>query len=346
MENPNSKPKKLTTLNDIAKKANVSLTTVSYILNGKGSINKLTRERVLRIAHDLNYVPNRAAQALRGSKTNSIGIIINRFNDHFFAKMIRGIERITDEKNYTYLLSQTHYDIEKEKSQLQLFANSGIDGLILCPCSDKSDHIQKFENDYKIPVVLFGSYLEDKNFLSVVADNVSGARMAVKQLLASDMRPIIHISGPMDQTLCKDRCNSYIQTMQEMYPNFVKEKSIYNVPEMTTEEGFKIMPKILTTFSLPLAIFAVNDEVALGVYRYCNENDIKIPEELSLVGFNDIEILSNLNIPITTIRIPIEELGKRATELLMDSIETKTYHIRERIILPVNLIERRSTQLN
>ena len=333
------------TLQDIARKAGVSVTTVSYIVNGKGSINAETRKRIMEIAASLNYVPNRVAKTLRGGRTNTIGVIINHMHNPFFTEVFRGVERVAGQCGYTYLVSQTHDDLEKERHQLLLLAESGVDGIILLPCSNESTHIEDIEHKYRIHIALIANFFEDRQFLSVVADNRRGARMAVKHLLSLGRRPVVHISGPENQTMCLFRRQAFEQIIAETSPENSPSELTFTISEMSPSEGYNVMPRILSSFSLPISIFAVNDETAFGVMRYCNEKKLRIPQDVAIIGFGDIEILSTLSIPLTTIRIPAEDLGEKVAGLIIDAIESSYHHSKERIVLPVELVVRGSTLL-
>jgi LacI family transcriptional regulator len=313
-------------------------------MNGKGSINTATRKRVLDIANNLNYIPNKAAQALRGAHTKTIGVVINNMHNSFFTEVFRGIEKIADLRDYTYMVCQTHNDITKEQRQLRQLAENGVDGIILLPGTDNSNHIKEIERKYNIPIVLIGNHFENEQFLSVVADNSNGARMAVKHLLTLGDRPIVHIAGPQNQTMCLFRYRAYIEVLFENIPDLKKDEYVFNIPEMAPSQGYNIMEKILEKQRLPLSIFAVNDETALGVLRYCNEHKLKIPEDVAIVGFSDIELLTEMDIPLTTLRIPAEELGQKAATMLISAIVSHTPQNYERVVLPVELIVRESTK--
>lgn len=333
------------TIQDIAKKAGVSAATVSLVLNDKGNINVKTRERIKKIAASINYVPNLMAQALRGARTNTIGVVINHMHNPFFAGVFKGIENVADKRGFTYLVTHTHDDIVKEQRQVHLLAERGVDGIVVLPCSKDSRHIETIKRDFKLPVALIGNYFENGNFLSVVADNWGGAKMAVEHLISLGRRPIVHIAGPSTQTMCQFRRRAFEQVMADTFSDVSPGERIFSVPAMTPKEGYAVMPRILKNLPAPLSLFVMNDDTALGVLRYCNEKKLRIPEDVAIVGFSDIEILGSLNIPLTTVRIPAEDMGEKAATLIIDAIESKKMPPSERIVLPVELIIRGSTLL-
>lgn len=345
MKIQHSKTAHRATIQDIAREADVSAATVSLVLNDKGNINNKTRERIKNIAVSINYVPNRMAQALRGARTNTIGVIINHMHNPFFTGVFKGIEKVTDQRGFTYLVSHTHDDIAKERLHVRLLAECGVDGLIVLPCSNESQHIKDIEQEFKLPVALIGNFFETGNFLSVVADNWSGAKMAVEHLISLGRRPVVHIAGPSKQTMCQFRRRAFEQVMSDTFSDITPRERIFSVPAMTPSEGYAVMPRILKSLQVPLSLFVMNDDTALGVLRYCNEENLRIPNDVAIVGFSDIAILDSLNIPLTTIRIPAEMMGEKAATLIIDAVEAKKLPSSERIVLPVELIIRGSTRL-
>ena len=333
------------TIQDIARAAGVSPATVSLVLNGKGSINEATRARVQQIAKDKHFVPNPVARALRGGRTLSLGVVVNHLQNPFFTSVFNGIERVTDAGGYTVLVSQTHDDLAKEQAQVQLMAERGVDGLILLPCSQDSSHLDEVARRYGLPVLLIGNFFEGREYLSVVADNWNGACKAVQHLIGLGRQPVVHIAGPATQTMCLFRRRAFETTMAQRVPGFSPAGSVFPVTAMTPAEGYRAMAQVLERHPVPLSVFVVNDDTALGVLRYCAEHGLRIPEDVALVGFSDIETLGYLNVPLTTVRIPAEAMGEKAAAILLASIAQGGLPEPERLVLPVELVERGSTRL-
>jgi DNA-binding LacI/PurR family transcriptional regulator len=333
---------KRATVQAIAKEANVSLATVSYVLNGKGSISPETRERILTIARQMDYVPNRAARALRGARSNTIGVIINHMHNPFFTEVFKGIEKIADESGLTYFVSQTHDDPMREHRQLVHLAQNGVDGIILLSGTKTFNHITAIEEQYGIPIILIGNYFEEVPLCGVVANNYQGGQLATQHLLALDSRKIIHIAGPQHQSMCSYRAKAFVDELVAAKKEV--SGSIYHVSQMATESGYRIMEKIIEEQPLPLSIFAVNDETALGVLRFCRERKLRVPEDIAVVGFSDIELIRTMDTNLTTVRIPAKSLGEKAAHMLIKSIghegPKKECHLS---VLPVELIVRGST---
>lgn len=172
-----------------------------------------------------------------------------------------------------------------------------------------------------------------------------GAKMAVEHLIALGRRPVVHIAGPSTQTMCKFRRGAFEQIMSDTFSDITPNERIFTVSAMTPDEGYAVMPGILSALQAPLSLFVVNDDTALGVLRYCNEKKLRIPEDMAIIGFSDIELIDSLKIPLSTVRIPAEDMGVKAATLIIDAIESKQSLQSERIVLPVELIVRGSTHL-
>ena len=333
------------TIQDIARAAKVSPATVSLVLNRKGSISEKTREKVLKIAMEMNFIPNSIARALRGGRTYSLGVVVNHLKSTFFTRVFNGIERVTDALGFTVLVSQTHDDIDKERAQIRLLAERGVDGLILFPCSQEWSHVEEVLQRFRLPTGLIGNYFESKEYLSVVADNWRGACKAVQHLVSLQQRPVFHVAGPSIQTMCLIRRRAFESIISENFPDCSPADWIFPVQALTSAEGYRVMAEILERHRPPLSLFVVNDDTALGVLRFCTDHKLRIPEDVALMGFSDIETLNDLNIPLSTVRIPAEAMGERAATMLIENIRNGDLPLPERVELPVELVIRGSSML-
>ncbi|MDQ2083523.1 LacI family DNA-binding transcriptional regulator [Xanthobacteraceae bacterium Astr-EGSB] len=333
------------TIQDIARAAQVSPATVSLVLNRKGNISENTRTKIWKIAEEMQFVPNSIARALRRGRTFSLGVVVNHLQNHFFTSVFSGIERVTDAQGFTILVSQTHDDVNKERSQVQLLTERGVDGLILFPCSQEWSHVDTVVQRFGLPTVLIGNYFENKEYLSFVADNWSGACKAVQHLIALARQPIIHMAGPPTQTMCLIRRRAFESTISENFPEISTSERIFPVAALTPAEGYRVMAQILEHYCPPVSLFVINDDTALGVLRLCADRGLRIPEDVALIGFSDIPTLSTLSIPLSTVRIPGEAMGEKAATTLIESIKSGKPPLPMRVELPVELILRGSTNL-
>ncbi|SQI43932.1 Ribose operon repressor [Leminorella richardii] len=347
----NEKHGRRITVKDIAKIVGVSATAVSMALNNRGSLTPARREEIKRVAAELGYVPNAGARSLRGSHTRAFGVVINYFNNPFFRDFFTGMEEVTNRIDFSYWVSQTRDDLEKEQEQVRKLAQLGVDGIIILPCSKETSHLTELTSRFNIPLVLISHAIGDL-FPAVVADNVVGARMATEHLLAIPNRPVLHIAGPIAaKSGIEHRYQGYCDTMKKADKRFNSDNSVFFVKRLRAEDGYAMMSEILRNYKLPVSLFVVNDETALGVLNYCYHHNLRVPEDISVVGFSDIDLLESLNISLSTVSIPRREMGECAANNLLSQIgfsyQSKTDFITKGSIttLPVSLIIRDSSKI-
>lgn len=334
---------KKTTIRDIAKAVGVSAAAVSMALNDKGSLPEARREEIKRVARELHYSPSPVARALRGGRTKSVGVVINYFNNPFFRDFFAGLEQVTDARGFSFWASQSHDTLKKERQLVRMLAEHGMDGLIVLPCCQSEAHLEMAVKTFGIPVVLISHFFEDR-YAAVVADNLRGADLAARHLLSLDSRPILHIAGPQEKSGIADRRLGFCRAMARARPDFSEEDSVFFVPGLTAEAGFGVMSRVLERYAPPVSLFVVNDEVALGVLTFCRERGLRIPEDVAVVGFSDIDILKTLGIPLTTVRIPQKAMGETAGRILLDLIEHPARRAHPPVVtMPVTLVVRGST---
>jgi DNA-binding LacI/PurR family transcriptional regulator len=307
------------TIRQLAEMADVTPTTVSLVLRGKGNISAAKREQIRRLAEELNYSPSPAAQALRGSATRAIGVIINFFNNPFFNTLFAGIEGEMKPRGYSFWVAQSGDDPVQESVQARRMAARGVDGLIVLPCSQDLSHLEELQQGDK-PVVLIGNHVEEKTFTAVVADNLHGGEIAAARL-APERMPI-HIAGPQNQSMSILRCKGFLNTVQKNRPGCKAMAHVYKIPRMGHAEGYAAMEALARNYYPPLSIFAVNDETALGVLKFCRCNGLSVPKDVEIIGFGNITLLDMICAKLSTVNIPTEQMGREAARLLLQAVET------------------------
>lgn len=343
MDQAKKHKKPRTTLKDIAKIIGVSPTAVSQALNDKGALTDELRARVKEVAASLDYSPNPAARILRGVRSNAVSVIINYFNNPFFRDFLTGLEQVTDAAGVTYSVSQTRDEPAKERELVRKTAERGTDGIILLNCSNEFAHLQAVSDAFSIPVVLISHTIEDR-FAAVQADNMRGARLATEHLLGLDDRPIFHIAGSTEKSGLANRKFGFIQALTEARPGADAEKACLHADALTAAAGYEAMRTLRRDHKPPFGLFVANDEVALGVLNYCRRHSLRLPEDVALVGFSDIDLLETLDIPLTSVRIPQQRMGETAASVLLDLIANPEKRTAPPIItLPVSLVVREST---
>ena len=329
-----------TTLKDIAKRAGVSTTTVSRALNGKPNINIQVKQRILEIAEALEYTPNTIARSLRVKKTDSVGVIIADIADPFFAPIVRGIENVTKKKGYDIILCDTDEKYSEEVKALQLLVRKRVDGLIVTPAQTKYQSIMELKRK-RIPFVLLCRYFDLIEADCITTDDAQGAFTANQHLISRGHNKILFLNGPMYVSSARERLAGYKQALRENGIEF--NDSLVSEGNLTMEDGYRVMRHHLSKGRIQFtAVFTYSDFVALGVMKALEEKRLRIPEDVAIVGFDDINFSSLLKIPLTTVRIPKYELGQESMRLLCERIERGIGEPRK-VVLKTKLIIRKSS---
>ena len=323
MKQPYSLPKgKRVTLGDIATLLGVSRATVSLALNDKGTLPLRRREEIKRVAADLNYVPNPLAQALRGARTRSIGVVTNYFSNIYFRDFYTGLEEVADAKGFSFMVSQSYEDLEKERRQVTRFAEYGVDGMIVLPCSQEKEHLAAASR-LGIPVVLISNTL-GADFAAVVADNVQGTRVAVNRLLQiapAAARPVFHIAGPQNQSSQRQRKETFVSVLEEASPGVSGERAVYRAGSLRSQAGYASLEAILREHSPPFSLFVCNDETATGVIRYAAEHGLRMPEDIAVACFSGDVSLIDMGLPVSVVAVQAKRMGETTARLILDMME-------------------------
>lgn len=334
---------KRVTIRDIAKSAGVSPATISMALNNKGNLPEQRRKEIQKLAAKMGYVPNPMARALRGGNIGCVGLLINYFNNPFYRAFYSGMESAAEESGFAYTVSQHLDNLEREKRQVQKLADLGMDGLIILPSGNESEHLQELVRIYKIPVVLISHTLE--SFPAVEADNVRGGRLIARHFLEClPGRTNVHLAGKLEKSALMNRKVGFCEVMQEHDPSFSPEANVFVADALTAESGYSVMSAIAGRHKSPFNLFAVNDEVAMGVLRYCREHGLRIPEDVAVAGCSNIDILETYGIRLTSVHIPARQIALTALEYLLDLISNENARdYPPTITYPVTLVVRGST---
>ncbi len=332
--------KRYVTIRDIAKAANVSINTVSRALNNKPDINKETKKRVLEAAENLGYIKNVTASLLRKSSTKTIGVIFKDIVNPFFVEVLKGVEKATKENNYSLLLIDAEKNATIEKESIKLMCEKRVDGILISPIRDRKKPANRFTelDDLKIPYVIVGDHFEEISADEIYANDLTGGYLATKHLVEKGRKKIIFLDVYSHNFVSYSRLTGYKKALNEANIPFDKNL-IFKVKEETTAAYRKVI-KILNEKVDFDAIFCFNDILAYGALKAFREKGIKIPEDIMIVGYDDI-IYSSI-IDLTTIKIPKFELGYRAFNMLLEKIEKKSRKSRK-VVLDVKLIKRKTT---
>lgn len=328
------------TIKDIAALAGVSKTTVSKIINNKDdSISKPTRDKVLKIMKEQNYVPNKLAQSLVTKRTKTIGLLIPDIRNPFFTDISRGAEDFARKEGYNIIFCSTDEDYEREAECVSMLCEKMIDGIIFTPSSITS-HEENRYNDLDIPMVLVDKNIELSNAKGIVkVDNKNGTYEATKHLIKQGHKEILYLSGPLKNDISKERLQGYIRALEKNNLSVKEENIVEGKYRYEWAYNFiKNLEEIKCT-----AICCANDLMAIGAIQALREKNFNIPEDISIVGFDDIETAKLIDPSLTTIRQPAYEMGAKASEILISSLKNKDKESVGTIIFKPSLIIRNST---
>lgn len=334
----------MVTIYDIAKKAGVSHMTVSRVFNNPDLVNKKTREKIVNISNDIGYRPNQIARSMRTKRTNCIGLILPDIINPVFPAIVRGVEDYAKQNKYNVILVNTDNDYRVESDSLNMFFSRNIDGLIFSGIAGgtKDSTIVNKIIEKEIPVVLIDRYIPNLNVSYVITNNFQAAHDATNYLIRLGHKRIGVISSPQKIKIFKDRLKGYKQALKENKITY-NEEFVFEGEE-TIESGFLTTKRLLKKNTDITAIFTMCDFMAFGAYRYCKQNSIRIPEDISIISIDDIFTSSLVTPPLTTMAQQKYEMGFNAAKILIDSI-SKNKVPKKKIVLDALLVERDSCKI-
>ncbi len=326
------------TIKDVAELAEVHPSTVSRVINGNPRISEKTKNRVLLIIKKLGYTPNAIARGLKTKRTHTLGMLIPDITNPFFAEIARGVEDAANKNSFNVILCNTDDKLKKERTYLDILKEKRVDGLILGTAHTKDDSILKLEKN-NFPYILVSRNIEELDKNCIIIDDVVGGIMATEYLIRLGHRRIAHITGPLKVRAAIDRVDGYKNALKKYHIEYKEE--LIEEGDFRIKSGYQAMKKFLDLPEPPTAIFAANDLLALGAMQAIQKMKFHIPEDFSIIGFDDIRVSSFVYPPLTTIRQPMLEMGILAVKMLLKIIEEGEFNQR-RIILQPKLIIRES----
>lgn len=324
-------------MSDVAKKAGVSVATVSRALCKPETVKPETRKKVQVAIQELNYKPNMLARQFRTNETKTIMVVVPDIANPFFSRVLRGIESVAHKKGYQVLLGDTSNNIDQEQRYLEILKQRLADGMILLTARMDKDSLLEISQDY--PVVLACEYIEGSDIPIVSIDNISSARKVTEHLIKLGHTRIAHITGPTNVILSRDRFKGYKQALETNDLSY--EDVLVQEGDFTYESGFNQMSKLLALNNRPSAVFAANDEMAIGAIKAVKLQGLKVPEDIAIVGFDNIKVSSIFEPALTTISQPKFEMGNVAMELLLKILDGQEVK-RKQFVLADELIIRES----
>lgn len=314
-----------TTIKDIANYTGFSVTTISLVLNNKAKkIPVKTRERIMDAARELNYHPNQLAVGLVKKRTETVGLILSDVSNVFFANLAKGVEDECRRKGWNLILCNTNDKHERDLSYIQVLADKGVDGILFCMSQDSDrrgarESIQMMKR-LRLPFVMIDRFLAEAECCSVIVDHRQGGYLAARHLLELGHRRIGCVAGPFGLEDSAERLQGYQRALEEFGVPF-REELIYEGWYGRKSGMEAVEPLLEQNVS---AIFAFNDMAAYGAYSELRRRGLRVPEDISLVGYDDIFFSELLDVPLTTVRQPIYDMGQEAVKQLVEEVESKT----------------------
>lgn len=335
--------KERATIHDIAKKLNITASTVSRALKDHPRISTETKKAVQKIAQKLNYQPNNIAAALRNGKSKILGIIVPMVDRSFFSSVIRGIEEIANGANYNVMICQTYENPEKEIATVEALLNARVDGIIASHAKNtlNFDHFLKVK-ERGIPLILFDRSNDELEVSNVVIDDFLGAYKATEHLIQQGCIRIAHFTNTRKISIYKERLRGYREAL--LNNNLAYDESLVVASDLQLEDGRYSMLQLLKLNEIPDGVFSASAYGILGALQILKENGIKVPEEVALVGFSNEPFTSFTDPSLSTVEQHSMRIGNTAAEIFLEEVsDTIKKFIPQKIVLKPELIIRQSS---
>ncbi len=326
-------------MKQVAERARVSTTTVSHVINNTRVVSEDARERVLAVIQELRYIPSAVARSLKNDRTHTLGMMIPNNSNPYFAEIIQSLEDACFELGYNIILCNSYDDPKKQAAYIRVLMEKRIDGLILVS-SGSDEELTRLLADEGIPKVLVDRELDGVSADFIEADHEDGGYQATQYLISLGHRHIACVAGPQNILASAARIKGYQRALREAGLNFNPDYLIY--ADFTSLGGFNAFQHLLALPARPSAIFASNDLMAIGGICAANQVGIRIPDDLSVLGYDDIALASFSTPPLTTIAQPKQAIGRLTAEVLIDRIKHPDVSLRRELIKS-KLVVRAST---
>lgn len=328
------------TIHDVAKAVGTSKSTVSRVITGSSNVSKKTRKKIEKAIKELGYRPNLIARALKTNTTKTIGLLLNDISNPFYSVIAKGAEEEANKNDYIIVLSNINEDPKKELDNLKLLLDKGVDGIIFGPTGENLPYIQYLNKI--IPIVQIDRKLEGLDAPAVIVDNEGGAYYAVKKLIKSGHKNIGVIKWEAGVHTPLDRMTGYTRALNEAGLE-VSPDNIIDAPKFTPSKTCALAAELISKKNRPTAIFALNNQLGIGALHAIQNAGLKIPEDISLIVFDDIETFSLTTPPISAVSQPSLAIGRKAVQLLIQYIKNyEDDRIPETMVLPTKFINRSS----
>ena len=328
----------MVTIKDVAREAKMSVATVSRVLNSSGPVSEHTRRLIREVAGRMRYVPHSGARSLITSKTQTLGVLLPDLYGEFFSEVIRGMDDTAQRNGFHLLISRAYADRHGIETAMRAMRGR-VDGIVTMSPDLDAESLLNLPST--IPVVLLCSVSRGNEIDSLTITNCRGAREMVTHLISLGHTRIAIIKGSPRNYDAAERLRGYRLALREA--GIAPDTSLELVGNFTEAGGYAATMELLSIRARPTAIFAANDSMAIGVLSALRESGVEVPEEMAVAGFDDIPLARYMDPPLSSVHVPICELGARAVEILLEGIAHKNGHARKRERVSTKLVIRRST---
>lgn len=341
----NGHPEGMVSIRDVAARAGVSVATVSNSINRPDRVSPATRSRVLEVIDELGYVRSESARQLRAGQSRLVALLVLDMGNPFFVDVARGVEDAVRTENLGVMLCNSNQDESAEALYLSLFAEQRVRGVLVTPADVRGHNLDWFRG-LRIPYVLVDRVLDREEGCSVSVDDVAGGTLAVRHLVETGHRRIAYISGPSQLTQCRDRNIGAHRALRDAGLSD-DALTILEVQALDVASGRDAGARLLGLPDRPTAVFCANDLLALGVLQAMFAAGVRVPEDMALVGYDDIEFAAAAAVPLTSVRQPAFRIGRTAAELLLDETGADAgAHAHQRVVFQPELVVRRSSLIS
>lgn len=329
------------TIYDVAREANVSMATVSRVVNGNPNVKPTTRRKVLDTIENLGYRPNAVARGLASKKTTTVGAVIPDISSIFFAELARGIEDIATMYKYNMILSNSDQNKDKELQLINTMLEKQVDGIVFMGGNITEEHVQQFTSS-SVPVVLAATYEKSGEIPSVNIDYEAAAYEAVTFLLEKGHARLAFVSGDEDSNINKQKYEGYKRALADADVT-LNDDYIVSSSEYSYEFGKQAIEQLLELTEKPTAVFAASDEMALGIIHGTQDKGYQVPEDLEVVGFDNTRLSTMVRPTLTTVVQPMYDIGAVAMRLLTKYMNKEEVE-EKKVVLPHRIEKRSSTK--
>ncbi|KLV07087.1 transcriptional regulator [Photobacterium aquae] len=331
----------MATIKDVARLAGVSTTTVSHVINKTRFVAEATQKKVLEAVDELNYAPSAVARSLKCNTTRTIGMLVTKSTNPFFAEVVHGVEEYCYGQGYTLILCNTEGNLDKQRDYLRMLAEKRVDGLLVM-CSDLDEKLLALlERQKDLPMVIM-DWGPESPHTDKIQDNAElGGYVATKYFIEHGHKKIGCLTGHSEKAACRDRLKGFRKAMNEA--NLPVNEDWILEGDFECESAVVAANALIAMEERPTAIFCFNDIMAMGLISTFQQAGIRIPDDISIIGYDNIDLAPYFSPPLTTIHQPKRRLGKSAVEILMHRVKDKE-HAHQVFEMTPELVERKSVK--